>query len=98
MPVGRMMPRTRLEWVEKLAGGGREPAGRGHGRPARRGGPQLPAVGAPAGGDDVGTAGPAAAPARPAAPGVTAAVPRRGRAGPVCHRVRSWVPRVPPGT
>jgi len=38
---------------------------------ARRGGPQLPAVGAPAGGDDVGTRGPAACAPWPAPPGVS---------------------------
>jgi len=62
MMLRTMIPRTRLEWVEKLAGA-----------------VMWIAIGASVylasarPGDDVGTAGPAAAPARPPAPRVRAA-------------------------
>src|SRR5690242_1315345 len=69
-----MRPRTPSQWVKVLASAG-------HGRPARRGDPQLPAVRAPAGGDDVGTADAAAGPARPTAPRMRPAGPRPGARG-----------------
>jgi hypothetical protein len=68
--VSRLMPRSAgRRWLAEADSLLAETA---PARPARRGGPQLPAVRAPAGGDDVGTRGPAAGAARPAAPGVTA--------------------------
>src|SRR6202034_2991686 len=57
-----------------VANGSGEPAVGDHSRPTRRGDPQLPAVRAPAGSDDVGTRGPAAGAARPAADGIVAFV------------------------
>jgi Ser/Thr protein kinase RdoA (MazF antagonist) len=74
-----------------VAGRSTEPAGGGHGRPARRGGPQLPAVGAPAGDNDVGPAGPAAGLARPAAPGIRAARSAR-RPDPTARLARWGIP------